>query len=110
MAADNSSVQSSTSSKTSSHSQEGQSDEMKAQTNQEFIERPDNTEIKDLVQEISNGIHKVAAELSKGLSLSKDTSEDKNSISSKSDSSLSSDMTAKLAQADLIPPDVITNW
>ena len=77
-----------------------------AQTNQAVIEGPDVTAIESFV----DGINNVARQLSQGLSFDDDTKEELDGQSHKSDSSLDSNMTAKLAQPNLVPPDVIANW
>ena len=75
------------------------------------IDGPDVTAIESLIDDISNGINKVANQLSHGLSFDKDSKEESvDNHSQKSVSSLESDMTAKLAQPSLVPPDIISNW
>ena len=105
--ADNASIHSSATSQASSHSQQGLNSLNDEQTNQAGTEKPGVTGIEGLVDELSKGINKVAAELSRGLSVDKDTKEGRDNLSNKSDSSLDSNMAAKLAQANLVPPDVI---
>ena len=73
--------------------------------------------IESLIEGISDGINKVARQLSKGLSYDKSSTESLKEFeeferkSVKSGSSLESDITAKLAEPGLIPPpDAIENW
>ena len=73
--------------------------------------------VESLIEGISDGINKVARQLSKGLSYDKSSTESLKEFeeferkSVKSGSSLESDITAKLAEPGLIPPpDAIENW
>ena len=70
----------------------------------------DASTVESLIDDLSDGINKVARQLSQGLSFDADAKESLDSQSRKSGSSLDSDMTNKLAQPNLVPPDVIANW
>ena len=103
-------VDNSTNSQTSSISDQGNNSSPGDDGHKLVIDGPDVTAIENLIDDISNGINKVANQLSTGLSFDKDSKESLDSHSHKSVSSLESDMTAKLAQPSLVPPDVISNW
>ena len=62
-----------------------------------------------MIDDIKDGINKVANQLSQGMSFEEDNENKVESPSERSLSSLESDMAAKLAQPDLVPPDVISN-
>ena len=64
-----------------------------------------------MIDDIKDGINKVAHQLSHGMSFDENNlkGDNSDSHSQKSLSSLESDMAAKLAQPDLVPPDVISN-
>jgi len=68
-------------------------------------------EIEYMIDDIKDGINKVAHQLSQGMSFEEDKTkgDSSDSQSEKSLSSLESDMAAKLAQPDLVPPDDISN-
>ena len=62
--------------------------------------------IENMIDDIKDGINQVAHQLSHGMSFEEDKENKVDSPSEKSLSSLESDMAAKLAQPDLVPPDV----
>ena len=74
-------------------------------------DRQRGNEIEYMIDDIKDGINKVAHQLSQGMSFEEEKTkgDSSDSQSEKSLSSLESDMAAKLAQPGLVPPDDISN-